>query len=632
MTRPSCPPAGAPSCRNPRETGQERGPLAFQPPPLRSPSDRRASGSDARTVDRPDVVLDLLEREDFGLEEVLNRFEGAVVSLLREVGVDGLPLPELLRQVSPGSYRSVHPQDGLHHSPLVHRWPASPAGARREEMLKPWPLLVSETMPCHRELLHGRRGRRRDPGSSDQTRDRLSIPTLRQFLARPLRAGRSGADVRDAYSGAKEQSFVAQLRTCDARTLLLRPCFQESAVYRARCDGWQSELFTRGPRMRIASNRYLKRPWELLAFALSFAAAAPDARGTVPLIHTWNQPEYHFYVNSSSFVAYANGPDLNLTAHHWEEWIGYVATTWVEETGVALDVQFLGSSSAGCLVVNDGISSIGVEPGCFQNDCVLYNGRLGTHSHNAAAQTSDICVHAGARGGMQYDIELDKVTNGTVNYDIVALLFHEVGHALGLAHSSAPGPLRGTNGEVAFSRHATGELVDALREEYGFRKVPEGMALYDPATEWFPALTTKPGHVALPTDGTFAFDGVQLNAVRAAIAASGAGLWIDWTRDYLPPGWNSATWSNRYIAAAASRHPPAITGRHPLSPELLAVTIQPYDDLSKCSVLEFRRTSDFFANFDYQTKIACTNVGVDVSFDSTSNRYVMVTVQQTTGC
>lgn len=104
---------------------------------------------DGRAVNRDHRPDDLAHRVRFALEGLEDPLPNALAAPAEQSVVAGLPLPIPFGHVPPGGAGAQHPEDALHHPPVIGVGAAGARLLRRQQRFELCPLLVGQFPLAH---------------------------------------------------------------------------------------------------------------------------------------------------------------------------------------------------------------------------------------------------------------------------------------------------------------------------------------------------------------------------------------------------------------------------------------------------------------------------------------------------
>ncbi len=362
-------------------------------------------------------------------------------------------------------------------------------------------------------------------------------------------------------------------------------------------------------------------PTILALAALPAVASAYNPSTTasgIPL--TIQSGEYKFRVNSQSMVNNLSG--LSLTTTAYESWAAQAASVWRSRTGADIDITYDGSTTtAPCPASNDGTNIIGAVAGCAEPGCWTWATAFSTYYTNTGYMAdTDICVYGGSA---TWEVRTDVAAG---EKDLVGVLVHEIGHALGVSHSNGTVMQSNThsNGNV-LSRYPYGDDIEFARDTYGIRSHQEYFKEYDAnTTTW---------------DPTYVWSGVINMAPNAAIGRRSDGSWnvmrakvntlgdtVHFTRATYPLS-TTPVHTNRWVATDTWRSP-SVAARNTTS-ELWAAVWPLAQDTLTCSGAKALASSSAFDGATIATiSDICTIHQIGITYDPSSGRFILAYVGQ----
>ena len=357
--------------------------------------------------------------------------------------------------------------------------------------------------------------------------------------------------------------------------------------------------------------------------------------------NTWQFRKYNYWVNSGSFVYNITG--VSLTGAEARHWVKYASSVWTTRTGawvtapmastIALECYDHGSASYN----HDGYNVVSAIPGCRgggTTNCSeagftkrWTSGWFGT----GYLVEADVCISNSQPG-----------TGGPDNWqvsgfgdDLVGVLIHEMGHALGMEHPqdfNPPGPSETVmdffnstsiryRGRVPF-----GWDHDQLRSMYGSITHSRHWRRWD-GTSWTVAHSMpgsgsdwqQPGATIAKKNGSN-----YQYVVAAAVDRYGDRIYFNSSPTPLT---SSSTWSSGYITADTYRSP-ALAWNLQSGSSAIAVAAWPrrlHQEGNTC-ILETYASNDLFVSGtkkSFWNGQYCTLLQPALSYDRKSGRFVL---------
>jgi hypothetical protein len=371
----------------------------------------------------------------------------------------------------------------------------------------------------------------------------------------------------------------------------------------------------------------LRRRIAWLAFAALLPAAVPmGARAfqRAPGNPFWASSFYKYSVNTTSMSAGGSIPGLGLTADQVHWWTAWASSQWSDASGGRVLLSDLGSTPftpMSCGGAANSANEVGARMACNEPACTtigltatLYN------QSNGNLLEADICIF-GAVGPALWTIANPVPVN---RLDLVSVLVHEMGHAIGLDHF--PNTVMNPSGSAGNTllRFPFSDDVDGVQSIYG---PPNAGALM---------LSTHragAGGWDTPQD----ISRVSLISANAAIGTVGNGpglviahpsattRQIAFARTAIPVGPNPtfthANFSNstyRPVAIATTPH------AGPWVPKWLAGWIAPQPDMFRCSPVRMCNSPDAFADSSnrFNVQFGCSTREPAIAFDPVTTWWV----------
>jgi hypothetical protein len=326
---------------------------------------------------------------------------------------------------------------------------------------------------------------------------------------------------------------------------------------------------------------------------------------------------------------------LSIPSFAWREWVAAMFSMWQTRSGANININVELGAIAACGSVNDG----------FQNGINEIGVYVGIACGGATAHP-----YIGPSGVVEFDIcfcDGDSSRLGTLgpwdvrhsialtSFDFVAVMMHEIGHALGLDHT----PETVMNDSVAngstINRLPVGDDISGMRSVHGVRTTAEHWYEYDVTAGTLGPQINKPGSIAMPPRGTMvrSASGVW-SVVRAAINASNTTIFFDQS---TYPLHSLSTWTNtNFSQGTMSPVVPASQGEH--GTRAIATWARNYvTNPSACYDVRSYVSTDNFASGSVYTTGLCSNREVGTAYAPNAGRFVVayahqnVTSQSTAG-
>jgi hypothetical protein len=351
---------------------------------------------------------------------------------------------------------------------------------------------------------------------------------------------------------------------------------------------------------------------------LGFVSLMPQtSQAFNPTGWAWPNGEFEFYVNENSFTQLDNVSGLSLPANEYGWWVAYAASRWVEDTNADIEISRLGTTNASCAKVANGTNVIGVWNGCAASGCNLWAVAI-TSQVTGDATDSDICVYEGAA---TWQVQGDLAAG---HKDLIGVLVHEIGHSLGLDHTAGTvmdSPTH-NNGNTN-SRHPYGDDIAGLESIYGSRTSNPTIRTYTPSTLSVGSPYSLPIGSDMPVSAALGRNASGSWRIFVATVGSG-GAAVNLAHTVYPlaatPTWTTAGFGND------TDHPVAVAATDSGASYTVLASVESFDTLLNCNGLDLFYSQNAFAGgSSYITSVTsiCTNQGVALAYDPTSDRFVM---------
>jgi len=291
---------------------------------------------------------------------------------------------------------------------------------------------------------------------------------------------------------------------------------------------------------------------------------------------------YTYKVNPASSNITWNESNFTFSGNQLLWWVNYALATWKERTGANLTFNYAGTTTTGCGGLGDSTSTVAFQAGCnpFDNppcstlgcEAPTCNQELPACSAAGTVCEADVCIFGGASPN-GYSVE-DNMPAGAL--DLVGLVTHELGHAMGLGHEAntvmrqfdSPGS---TRERYPFGDDIT-NLVTNSDGAYGFRSLKVYWSEYvkgSSGTGWTTGVSLPSSEVtAFPPAAAIGLSGTNTGRVVIGVIARSDQQIVLERADY--PLSAASTWTQKYPQAVAcgsidgkckSWRPPGIAAR-----------------------------------------------------------------------
>jgi Matrixin len=332
---------------------------------------------------------------------------------------------------------------------------------------------------------------------------------------------------------------------------------------------------------------------------------------------SWPNGEYKFRVDTSSMVNGLNGSAMTMNTTDYGLWTTYAAGLWRTRSGADIDITYDGTTTLGCGHVNDGVNVIAATPPCDGAGCGVWARASWTYSGSNLMDV-DICLFGASA---TWDVRTDMASGSK---DVVGVLVHEIGHALGADHTTGAVMQSNTHGVGnTLSRFPYGDDIDYIRDTYGVRSHSEFFKEYSASTESWLTTNAGSGTLNMAPNGAIGreSDG-SWEVMRAKVTTTGTS--VHFTRADYPLA-ASPVWTNRGSATQTWRSP-AVAARNTSDERWVAGW--PLEQVTiGCAGARFFSSADGF-NGATAANISdiCTIHGLGMAYDPVSQRFVMAYV------
>lgn len=180
--------------------------------------------------------------------------------------------------------------------------------------------------------------------------------------------------------------------------------------------------------------------------------------------HPWASGEepFNVYVDTGSF-SNLNGDSLSSTESTY--WVGWALKEWKVRSGADFDYNVFTTTNASCRTSGDNYNVVGVSSSSASATCgsasalachIARNNVWGNRIED------DICVVGNAA---TWEVVQEQIASG--NKDLIGVLVHEVGHFLGMEHTSYPSVMKSNAFFSSAGRHLYGNDIEGVRDLFG---------------------------------------------------------------------------------------------------------------------------------------------------------------------
>ena len=193
----------------------------------------------------------------------------------------------------------------------------------------------------------------------------------------------------------------------------------------------------------------------------------------------WAAGNFTFRTNVESFATQLG---LTISADHARSLVANSLSTWKERTGAALNLAYgndIVTGPGSCTLASptlNGFNEVGATSGCSPADplpnppCSVIGDTTPWFNADGTLREADVCVYR-ANGAIAFFVRAEDGANSSnfLVWDLISVLTHELGHALGLPHLAAgslmaDGALGSGNTRA---RYPFGTDFDAILNLYG---------------------------------------------------------------------------------------------------------------------------------------------------------------------
>jgi len=339
--------------------------------------------------------------------------------------------------------------------------------------------------------------------------------------------------------------------------------------------------------------------------------------GGVPI--KWPSGEYAFRVNTQSMVNGLNGSAMTANTTDFGLWTTYAAGLWRTRTGADIDITYEGTTTSACGHVDDDVNVIGATVPCASAGCGVWAQAAYTYyTASGDFKDADICLYGGSA---TWELRTDL---GSSSKDVIGVLVHEIGHALGADHTNGTVMQSNTHSlGNTLSRFPYGDDIDFIRDTYGVRSHDEYFKEYSASSESWLTTTSGPGTINMPPNAAIGreSDG-SWEVMRAKVTTSGTS--VHFTRASYPLS-SSSSWDNRSSATSTWRSP-AVAAKNTTDERWVAGWPLEQVTIGCPGVRFFSSSSGFDGATAANTPDICTIHGLGVAYDPTSDLFVMAYV------
>jgi hypothetical protein len=317
----------------------------------------------------------------------------------------------------------------------------------------------------------------------------------------------------------------------------------------------------------------------LAVFGLYSSAAFGQ---TDPTGYTWPGGNFQFKVNVGTF---ANLRGLSLPQDQARFWSTYAFSQWKERTGANLAFTYLGDTTVSTCFTQNSTNEVIVQSGCGNPECTL-GGLTQTRYTGSSIIEADVCMYANQ--AFDWGIALPFPTNKA---DLISVLEHEYGHALGRGHTNntvmTPVSFR------SLGRYPYQIDIDKITQMYGSRSLKVYFSEFNDATGQWPTTASYFNDGYNTRYHPTAAIGLAPSGPKVIIAFVGLDNHIYFRRGAYPLSLNQ--WDIRYISTSSTSRPPAMAAR-PDSSNWIMVWADAFTDSTAGGTLHVTRSADAFDN------------------------------------
>jgi hypothetical protein len=346
----------------------------------------------------------------------------------------------------------------------------------------------------------------------------------------------------------------------------------------------------------------------------------------------WQSGHYSYRVNVNSFANNLKG--LSLSQAQTEFWVPHAVSMWNDRTGARLASSYAGTTTnmPTCTSGNsNGTNEIVARSGCREAACSTLGYTQSWFTPQPFGfdilNESDICVYGNAPPIAWRVQAADFPTSGSA--DLIGLLVHEVGHALGLDHTPNTVMSASSMGGI-LNRYPYGDDINGIRAIYttepGWKR---RWKKADPSTGTWNGPWTIPGATNMHALGAVRYTGSGYDTVVTRLANNGNS--INFTRQLGAVATGESNWVNHSYSQGAWRPPSVAANTSNLAAQWLAAWAPKQLDATVCPGLRVGTSTNAFGTMS--TSILGPLCGTlhepTVTFDPVSGWFVLFYVNRT---
>ncbi|WP_430673513.1 matrixin family metalloprotease [Lujinxingia litoralis] len=346
-------------------------------------------------------------------------------------------------------------------------------------------------------------------------------------------------------------------------------------------------------------------------------------------------------INTSSFTSRLNASsqnnsNLSLSQTQYENWTLYALAQWSAQSGTGWDHQYNGTTSLSPCAGSahgDGHSVIGGGYGCEEPGCTTLAYTSPIISIFGNRTEADICILGLSTSSPSWT--LAGTSLGTNELDLVSVLVHEFGHALGIDDSNVYSVMHPGN---RFLRNLYGDDIKAVRAAFpGNAPVERDRRYrrYDHATNSWDNWQSIPGtSYWLEPSGAVGYSYIPNETLphldRLVVASNTKnGDAIHFTRATTDPT-VAPTWTTT-VVNHPTWHRPAVASSGYVTQQWVSAWTVAQNDYNDCGYIDIlHSSSDALVSGTYSRLFHCTNISPELAYDHNSDRFILAYIEGAT--